>query len=429
MKKIFLTMLGILFVMLVSTSSYIYAQTETQIYLLDNMAKTILQIDETGNQTEYAINTTEDVYLGAFDLKFSTDGKRVAYCQIQQIEPAEYASKATLIVRDIMSKTDIHTIRLDNEAMGCHTSEFAQDNTLLAIGRVNYFPGTTQAENLNIPIWQLQVFDLTIGEVIAELNANTLTGDVATDLSNVAIVPHVVHLDENSLIFTVIPWAMGGPSELDAYQWNIGETNIESVPYWGKSGFDMLEATGEIIWVDWLQEFPAGQSTGPLGPFNVVMLTNEGMDEPAIIYYDAEWMPINSKFVAGGEKIAILLLESNAEPAKTRWIVIDRVQNVEEIGAFVAYSNLIGTNEGYAILETAYADENFSPPLTTQLKHVLDVVASTIWVNEAANPMFNWDIVWTNNPITMAENNLPRFFCCHGAKIISTISTRIKKSA
>ncbi len=137
----------------------ISAQTPTIAYLYDAITSRLLPINQNGVGEALSLPLPDNSYASAFDMSFTSDGNRVAYCPINYGIANPDGTSATppnarLIIRDLAAGTT--TLDLDlGTAIGCRPF-WRDDGAFVAVGVVRALPGDIQTAQIRSP-WELVV--------------------------------------------------------------------------------------------------------------------------------------------------------------------------------------------------------------------------------------------------------------------------------
>lgn len=384
-----------------------HAQENWFAYVYNSNFKELVRVNLDGTQTSYPLGLAENAFVSSWNMAFTQDGSRVAYCLVDYSSGAGQ-NPTRLYVRDIVAQTNLLDLDLGT-SMGCNVSQksFSADGSQLAVSLVNYFPGDPQADTSE-PSWQLLVLDAATGTVIQELNANSPIMLGTNILEGMAILPDVRYFANNQIIFAQLPYGTGGMPELAASMWNLTDGTIQNLPNWGLPGLDSLE-TGELIWLKQDLNLPAGEPAGPVGRFNVLMLADKSGEE-RIIYHSPDWILLDAVFINNGREIAILIIppfDPNNPNAvgSTKWIALDRTGATRDLDPEVLFSQLAPAPEGHLYLDTVYRGDFNTDPLYS-LTYYGPANFITLWENAPGDGQPNWEIAWTV-PTPVAEGLTP----------------------
>ena len=142
-----------------------------------------------------------------------------------------------------------------------------------------------------------------------------------------------------------------------------------------------------MIYVDYDPNLPAGTPGGPIGQFNVLMLSDKS-GQQRMIYHSPEWIIANAYFISSGEQIAMRLLESNpTEVGSTRWIALNRDGSVVDLQPeYIGYDDVMAAPNGYLYIQASFDPDN---TLTT-VSHYVDGEAMVIFESDEAALRLLW---------------------------------------
>lgn len=373
-------------------------------YLYNGMTKELLRVNADGSTESFNLGLAENEYVGSFDMAFSSDGGRVAFC-VPVFDMQSSQGRATLVVRDIAASTDI--LRQDlGEAIGCRVGRagFNDDASRLAVSLANPFP-----PDAGRPIWRILLLDSATGATIEEINPTYPALAQFPLLTEGPVLPYVQRFTADELIFAEVPYGIGGGGEWQAYRWSLDSGAVEPVEGWGHIGLAWLPTTQEIAYVAADESLPAAQPVGPFPPFNVVRLLDaDGV--PRIIYHNAEQSPVGTVFISGGRELAILLMEgyNTAQPdqaALQRWIALDRQGGSRALTEDSIYVQLMGAPGGFVALSQRLNDQTMGTQQFTLL-YGADGQSRELWTSPEGTEQ-SWELAWVT-PVTPPAD-LPPF--------------------
>lgn len=385
------------------------AQTESNAtwtaWLFNANSNALVSVSLDGAVRTFVLPLMEGTYLYSYPT-FSSDGGLAAYCV------SDTQGNSTLYVRDIFAEANLVDHALGKVA-GCSTgpAAFNEEATQVAVGVLNDYPGDPNAD-ADRPSWELLVMALPSGEVVSRLDADTpaLAGlDLMADFSQMGFMPMVQRFWSGQIAFAVMPWAVGGPPEVDGVVWDLATGAVSAVEPYGKVGLDILAATGEMIWLDTDESFPLGEPLpGPAPTFNVVMYGGAPGQQQVIF---TEPMVLGrARFVDDGRRVAVHAVGAYDEQTGTApagWVAFDRRGAVEALPPELSDYNLVAAPGGFAILHTAYQGDAYTNPLTA-LRHYRfvegeGVAYTALW----EDPTDAWLILWS--PPIAAAADRPAF--------------------
>ncbi len=172
-------------------------------YVFNSQTQELLRVHLDGRAETVPVTFDEGAYLGAYEMTFSPDGSYLATCSVSgAADSTQHTTLAVWKMETLDTNTATQLYQVDmGSPVGCLVGHpgINQENTLLAVGLVNYFPGDPNADT-TLPPWSLQVFDLNTGELRYELNQTTPGFSQIPGWENAALMPDVVYFD-NDLIW------------------------------------------------------------------------------------------------------------------------------------------------------------------------------------------------------------------------------------
>lgn len=359
-------------------------------YVYNSLTGDLVRVDAAGAQQLYNLGLNANTYVSGFDMAFTPDGSRVAFCAFE-IAPDSAQGTATLYVRDIAAGANLLSLNLGS-AIGCRTTRDAWNESLtqIAVGVVRRYPGDPQAD-ASVPAWSLSVVDAASGGVVSELNAAAPVVAAAGISAEAAIMPEVRRFSGGEITFVEIPWGVGGGAEYPAWVWQpaAGALTPEPTGIWGKSSLRWLPAADELVWLDADPSLPAVQQAGPVPPYNVVMVARGG--QAGMILHSADKTPVDMAYINGGAQLAVLLLPppdtNNPGSQPGDWVALDRAGGQTPLRTVPQYSTLVDAPGGYAIFELVYGSDLNAPQ------------ASLTLVSDSARPLWaasdqGWELAW-----------------------------------
>jgi hypothetical protein len=387
-----------------------FAQTSpAPIYLFNSLSSSLLALNADGTQTEYPLPVPPNAYVSPYDMSFTGDGTRVAYCPVDfgMMNPdgtTPTPPNAHLIVRDLPSQTELLNLDL-GAAVGCRVT-YRDDGAFLAVGIVRSLSADPAASAGQT--WELLILEPTTGGVLARLDAaNPAASGIAIPATG-TFMPQVRGFNGANVTFAVLPYATGGIGQTPAYTWAIDSNTLLNADVWGNLASDSLPATGEIAWLAQDEGLPASEPSGPFPPFNVVRV-GDAAGAARNVFHSPDWTLIEARFIDDGRRIALQELapadptrDPNA-PIPARWIAVDRAANAAVLSTSGGYAQVRPAAGGYIILQTS-PDAAFS---TLDYVSAADGAITTLWTSAQMSSPVAWEIAWTQ-PITPASG-LPPF--------------------
>lgn len=375
------------------------AQDSWFAYVYNGIEKRLVRVDLDGTTTSYDMGLDENTFANSYDMTFAPDGQRVIFCATT----GGQQSRSMLYVRDIAAETN--TVELDlGASLGCRTGKEAlsPDQSTIAVGVVNYFPGAPNAD-ATMPIWRLLLVDVNSGAIVQELNADM--PEAAPINTTDAILPWVKRHEAGRVMFSEVPYATGGAPFFPPFTWDTAANAVTEAPaHFGQMTLKYLPATGEYIWPDVDESRPFTEPIGPMPVANVVQVLDNG--EPRPIYYRGEGVITDVAFINQGQQIAILY-EPQPDPTvpdapPMPWVAVDRQGNITDLTQVQTFSQIADAPGGYVLLRME-ADENFEN-IQFSLEHtVIGGETSLLWLAEGQS----WELAWAQ-PVAAAPD-LPAF--------------------
>jgi len=377
----------------------ISAQTPPIAYLYDGITSRLLPISVSGAGEPLALPLPENSYASAFDMSFTGNGSRVAYCPINYgIANPDGSSasppNARLLVRDLATSTT--TLDLDlGAAIGCRPF-WRDDGAFVAVGIVRALPGDILAAQIPSS-WELMIIEPASGGTLAALNAATGSG-IPMPPGN-TFMPLIRRFTGTQVTFGVLPYAVGGIASVPAYMWTIDSGALTPDDPWGQPVLDSLSAAGEVAWLAEDAGRPSGEPSGPVPRYNVLRLRDAGGER--VVFTEPAWTLIDARYIDDGARIAIQLMApydperalESAIPA--RWVALDRAGMVSELQSITGYTQLRGAPGGYLLLQNS-ADSSGTPITTLDYVSAADGSISTLWSQIGdLNMPTAWEFAWT----------------------------------
>ena len=395
MRRIVLGVVLCLTLVLAAAPADAQELSDWSVYLFNSANPQLVRAYADGTQVEYDLGLPAGVYLNPFDMAFTRDGNRLAYCmQLPPSDPSAGQPSSQVVIRDLVNAVDLQIVDL-GPVMGCRLSTFSADDTQLAAGTINYFPGMPDAP-VDVPVWQLFVIDVASGQPVDLINSNSSPLFQSEPVARGAFLPDARYFDNNQIVFSLMPYGTEGLADYPSYVWQLADGSVSEIAYWGKTSIDSL-STGELIWVDYDDSLAAGQPGGPMPTFNVVKLADK-TGQSRTIFASTDWIPFRAIFINDGREILIQLLQpfdpnSPVMAQGTRFVALDRSGNVRELDAFISFAEPAPVPGGYVMLWSEDTGGTAPPPL-----HLNDYSANgvdEIWSITSDNMGVSWSIVWS----------------------------------
>jgi hypothetical protein len=327
------------------------------IWLYNFETNQLVRVYEDGTTDSFDLLTSESDIIrlpGAF----TSSAAKFAYC----VREANGQGNLSFNVVDFYVHTTLPSSYELGSAIGCELTSASfnkQDDTLLALGVVNYFPDdSSRVVDDNLPIWELQVFDLTVGEPVYRLTVDDLsfaTESILYGNEDMPFMPSVRSFEGDQVSFDLAPYASGGWFELDNFTWNLatGEVTYNGTRHMSRT--DTL-ATGEQVWLSVDESMPVSEMMALGIPFNVALYaTAAGEVYPVYQETEADWSLMSAMFIDGGRYIAVMhgVPDGVSTPD---WSIIDRAgnsvdaDNVIDLSAEISPYDVFNAPGGYVYM-------------------------------------------------------------------------------
>lgn len=364
------------------------AQSDWSAYLFNGVSQQLLRVRLDGTTESYDLGIPEGSFIGAQSMDFTTDGSRIAYCV--PVYDAD-GSRSTLYIRDIASADAAVSVDL-GMGDGCWVT-YSDDNMRLAVGLVHYYAGAPNAD-ASVPPWELLVLDAATGQQLYAINQEK-AAPVGFDPEPRSFMADVRYFNDNQLIFAAIPWGTDAPPISPAYLWDLSTDSLQPIDRWWRSGVDSLDASGELVWLNFDSAAPAAEPGGPVPQANEVRLADKSGEE-RVIYASSDWVLLDTAFINNGRQLAIGELQAfdvNSSPGSqtTRWMALDREGNVTELASALGFSQLATAPDGYVLF---WASDTSATPLVKLDYHNGAGETTTLWQEQATGGIV-WSLVWT----------------------------------
>jgi hypothetical protein len=337
------------------------AQADWFAYVYNWQTHELVQVDASGRATAYSLGLNANAFFSSRDMAFTPDGRRVAFCAVDY---GGATPRATLYLRDLAAATNLLQIDFGRR-VGCKVTpdSFNAAYSQLAVGLVNAYGPEDPTANPDTPLWELLLLDAASGDIIESLNAGSPALAALEMLPDMAIMPEVRAVGADRILFAEVPYGIGGTPTVSAFAWQFSTGQVFPAPDgpWPHLNSDTLGATGEIAWVAYNPNLPAAEPFGPLGFANVIVLADPTGQE-RVIYHTADWTVIDTVFIDGGQRLAILLFpaydpQQPLDDLATRWVALDRSGAVSDLQTNTEFGGgVLAAPDGYAYLRVGYAD-------------------------------------------------------------------------
>ncbi|MFW5690935.1 MAG: hypothetical protein ACOCXZ_00425 [Chloroflexota bacterium] len=382
------------------------------IYLYDNATQELVSVDAGGSQNTLPLEIPENRFVGGYDLEFSNDGTRAAYCRpVDEGSAGPGGSPSQLNVVDLTNGETLAAVDIDAN-VGCRATELDSVTGEVAVGVVyEYSGGETGADTI---LWALIIVDPTTGDILHSLDNTDSVAGMDDYLAENPLMMDVQLIDAGQVSFHALMWGTEGQAAPPAYTWNPEANTLETTPELSRASFETLPDTGEAVWLELDETLSAAETGSPVAPLNVVKYQTPG-SEPETIYYTADWVLLDVQFADNGQAILVQMLEGatmTTDPGMvtssvTRWVRLNRDGTVEEVAQVDGFSQAAPAPDGFVLLQTLNVSEA-DQPTRTELFYYRDDTRETLWsIEQDDNRAVTWSIAW--QPPLTAEDDLPPF--------------------
>jgi hypothetical protein len=280
----------------------------------------------------------------------------------------------------------------------------------IAVGVVNHFPGDPNADTTR-PQWELLVYDITTGALVASYDANTPGADQLSPFSGgerYVLMPLVHSFEGDQVYFELAPWGTEYLPGQKVVAWQVGTQIVTPAQgMYSQIGVQTNPATGEKVWIAVDESLPKVEPVGPMLPYNVVLYQHPSMAEPYVIFHLPDMTPTQVRFVEGGESLMIQAVpgfDPNAPPQgpDSTWTLLQRsgVTTPLPLDAYV-YA-LAGLRDGFATWESNYQTGTATLTRYTLGENPANPTVSVIWQGDDPN----WSMVWSIPQPTAGDGSL-----------------------
>ena len=383
------------------------------VYLSQNQTHRLLRVSLTdGSSQEFSLDEPTDHSAWVGNLSFSNDGRLVAYCVQDRI--SDEIATYRLVIRDIEREETIRESGF-GAVDGCQVSAFNEDATEVAVGIVYNTPAMGIVNHPNQPDWEMQVNSVNefgITHLLREGDPNapdyeSMREDFWFD-EGISAMTRAVSFTDTEIIFTAFPYiGRDGPPKVPAHRWNLETGEITPLEGLTQLGASYLPETGEIVYAEVDEAFPAAQPVGPMPLANTIRINDNG--EIRTIYRNSDYVIATTAFINGGRQIAAMLIgafdENNpGEIAPSRYEIINRDGSLGQISSgFFNYNQMVGTADGMVLLSLTQQGAEGNE---YQLVQYRNGEMQTIW-STTTDRNEGYDFVWAS-PMPVADN-LPDF--------------------
>lgn len=339
----------IFLLVLIVPFSVVSAQDEAEwsIYLYRSVTREVLEVRADGTTTLYDIGVTGDELVTLDSFAMLENGWAVyCYSDRDQQDLPVYG----LRVYDLPN-SQVHAEATFGRAFDCDLYDgLSATDEIVAMGVLRYFSNSPGAD-FSLPVWEVFVVDVAVGEIVESINADVLANVVPVE--DMTSAPYILDVNEDRVLFRVRP--IGG-NQTDVI-WNLrtGEATVaepaesfaiqlERYSQFGEQGFDIRDSIATIRSSDPISVLVNGSQ-----PYNIV----------------------GAAAIDNGERLAVQTvteIASSGMPATQltyEWTAIDGNGNAESLGVS-QLQQIVGIPNGYASLtrEQPLGFENIIQTLT-----------------------------------------------------------------
>lgn len=338
-----------------ASASSINQENAWYAYLYNQNDQTVLRINEDGSTHTTDLLPAmegESTSIETLAVGGEAGNEVVAYCTSMLYEE-NYSQILNIIDAEDGHLIQRHTIvdQLSQDQLGiCRVSlkGISPDGQTVAVSLVNI-------DENNVFHWRLVLLDVTSGMIVKEVNSEM--PNLADSTNNrFRIMPDVRRYTEDDIAFAVIPWGTEGIPVESAYVWDLATDTLTQTPRWGSMILDYLPASQELAWIEADENLPAGNPGGPIPNFNVVRVADDAGNIQTV-YHNTDFLPIQIKFIDGGQALAIQLLASidsaTTDPGQqaTKWVRLGRDGTLTDLRDTTGtYVQMMPFQDSYAFL-------------------------------------------------------------------------------
>lgn len=316
-------------------------------YLYNISSKELVRVNSDGTTHSSYLNLPENAIIGPYDLAFTHDGGKVAFCFTDN-DGAMSQNAATLVVHDLAAGKDIVRQNL-GAALDCRVGHygFNSNESMLAVSLVVSFPPEADA-----PMWLILLIDSATGAVVRGLNSTSLGVAGYPLLTEAPVLPYIQRFTDAELIFVDMPQnPFSANTARNAYRWSLDSDTVEQVDYWDNLELAWLPTTGEIAYATNKESCPAVQIICFATFYNSVAVA-AGNGESRIVYQSEDRKVAYPIFINGGRELAIMLHDNRYmdQPNQTL-VALDRHGHTRDlIGTFSTLFGVTAAPGGFLAL-------------------------------------------------------------------------------
>lgn len=377
-------------------------------YIYNGQTKELVRVYQDGTQQSFNLGLDANTFISPFDMAFNYSGTTVAFCTVVQTGDGTPGA-ATLTVRDIEAQTNLQVIDVGT-AIGCRTGQAGYGgmmDSVLSVSIVRYSLGIPGVDTTQ-PIWEIRLYEPTMGMQIASLNANSPEAAALVTDNQLPVLPYVQRIDGSSVIFAVVPYGIGGGAVWPSYRWTLNGA-VEPVTVWGNIGLDTLSLTDEKVWADADPNRPAVQPYGPMPANNIVKIADRDGNE-SVIFYTADSTVLDADFIESGRRVAVKLVapvdEAHLDQQVVKWVAVDRLGNVSDLYTTSGYAELAAAPDGFIVMDTSNPTAG-STTRTFSLIYGTEAGQTTLWSLQTDDFSQVWELAWAAP--TADDGSIQRF--------------------
>jgi hypothetical protein len=254
------------------------------------------------------------------------------------------------------------------------------------------------------------LFDIASGAVRTIADGHSAASGMSEDEWRFSTLPIIQHFENGELIFSLQPFGTEGNPDAPAFRWIQATGVLERTDIWGGFAVERLAATGETVWLDYDASRISGTPMGPMPTYNVVRITDaDGVTQS--VYESGEWLPYDVRFIDGGQRLLITMLESGnpdtpeAMP-RTRLVTLDRSGIAEEAGMYGAYVQSLAAPDGYLLMWSELSLGITPPSIYLEYHHA--GITTELWRVVSDNMGVSWSLAGSSR-LPVAQEALPPF--------------------
>lgn len=382
--------LGLFFIFFSLSSGVTHAQDNPNnpwsTWLYDQESETLIRVNLDGTLLD-EVNIPE--LTGYHSLQptfaFSPDGNILAACIINDDE-----TNAILLVYDTLNDTVLQTRDL-GDVVYCtlFRGSFSFDGQYLAYGAIfDFYDGPVDV------LWLFEVMDITSGAMLHSLSPDN-PAFAEIDYSS---LPASVYFDTtiDMIVISMQGYAIDGGFPTSTFVWRYGENELtpQEGKLYGKIGFNILPARGEIIWLDRNDDdYTPSEMIGPTPNLNVAMSSDKSGNHKVL----ASFGPAQGLFltyIENGQRVLMRIIGYDAEidELRSEWLILSRLGEQVVIPDFMPLS-VIGTKTGFMALQPLNSGVAL---MHYEFENNMLSEGEMVWQTIVENTN-TWSIVWSSS--------------------------------